>query len=214
MYNLFARIFWVLDNAKYWFLVFYYDFLCKCLDTNKFHINTVETDSYYFSVAGDMNDTIEQGFQHIITNKAFYDNNYYKFLPIQPFTDIYDSKKLLGACVEKTAECQIALCPKCYSLFNKNGTTKSMKLKGVSLTKNNIKSSDYRAIVDEGTIKRGKNINLQMNNNKMSKITIIKNALTGKHTKMIVLPNQSCVPFINGLSANDIFYCPFNTATI
>ena len=206
--------FFVLDNAKYWFLVFYYDFLCQALDTNKFHINTVETDSYYFSVAGDMNDSIDQGFKHVIKNEKFFNNNYFKFMPNPSINDIYDSKKLLGACVEKVGECQIALCPKCYSLFNKNGLTKSLKLKGVSLKKNNIKSSDYKEVIDEGIIKRCKNVNLQMIKNKMSKITVSKNALTGKHTKMIVLPNQSCLPFINGLSAKDIYYCPLITETI
>ena len=39
----------------------------------------------------------------------------------------------------------------------------------------------------------------------MSKITINKNALTGFHNKMIVLPNQSCLPFIKGLTAKDYY---------
>ena len=37
----------------------------------------------------------------------------------------------------------------------------------------------------------------------MSKITINKNALTGFHNKMIVLPNEACAPFIKGLRANN-----------
>lgn len=37
----------------------------------------------------------------------------------------------------------------------------------------------------------------------MSKITTNKNALTGFHNKMITLMNQSCAPFIKGLSAKD-----------
>ena len=89
-----------------------------------------------------------------------------------------------------------------------------MKLKGVSLKKNDINTNDYKEVIDEGIIKRCKNVNLQMNRNQMSKITVHKNALTGKHTKMICLPNQSCVPFINGLTARDIYYCPFITETI
>jgi hypothetical protein len=47
----------------------------------------------------------------------------------------------------------------------------------------------------------GKNINLQMKGSAMSKVTVIKNALTGVHTKAIVLPNHSCAPFINGYIA-------------
>ena len=42
-----------------------------------------------------------------------------------------------------------------------------------------------------------------MQNNQMSKLTINKNALTGQHTKMIVLENQTCAPFVTGLTAND-----------
>ena len=40
---------------------------------------------------------------------------------------------------------------------------------------------------------------------KISKITVKKNALTGCHTKMIVLPNQSCAPFITGFTVKDYF---------
>ena len=42
-----------------------------------------------------------------------------------------------------------------------------------------------------------------MKDNKMSKIN--KNALTGSHTKMVVLQNQSCAPFIDGFTAKDYF---------
>lgn len=48
------------------------------------------------------------------------------------------------------------------------------------------------------------NINLQMNNHKMSKITVSKNALTNFNNKVITLPNGACVPYINGLTAKDI----------
>ena len=107
---------------------------------------------------------------------------------------------------------QIALCPKCYTIWNNEningqeircsfGVTKSIKLKGVSLKTNKIKSSDYKDILDNKCVKSGKNINLQMNHNIMSKITINKNALTGFHNKMIVLPNESCAPFIRDLRA-------------
>lgn len=197
--------FFTLDLAKYWFLVFYYDFLCKALDMNRIHVNTIETDSYYFSIAGDINEGIEQGFKHVIKDERFYNENIYKFMPNPMINDVYDSKKILGCCVEKVGECQIALCPKCYTLYNLDGLTKSLKLKGVSLKKNNIKASDYREVIDEGIIKHGKNINLQLNQHLMSKITVNKNSLTGKHVKMVVLPNQSCAPYIEGLSAKDYF---------
>ena len=133
-------------------------------------------------------------------------------MPDPSLNSVYDEKKILGCCVEKYGMNQIALCPKCYTIWNNEningqeircsfGVTKSLKLKGVSLKTNKIKSSDYKDILDNKCVKSGKNINLQMNHNIMSKITINKNALTGFHNKMIVLPNESCAPFIRDLRA-------------
>lgn len=135
-------------------------------------------------------------------------------MPDPSINTVYDEKKILGCCVEKYGDNQIALCPKCYTIWNNDvidghnelcsfGCTKSLKLKGVSLKTNNIVSSDYKDIIDHQCVKSGKNINLQMNAHMMSKITINKNALTGFHNKMIVLENQSCAPFIYGLYACD-----------
>jgi hypothetical protein len=84
--------------------------------------------------------------------------------------------------------------------INNDGTTKSLKLKGVSLKKNRIVSSDYKTAL-ESTV-QGKNINLQLKNHTMSKVTVYKNALTATHTKVVVLPNQACAPFIHGLKAD------------
>ena len=101
-------------------------------------------------------------------------------------------KKLLGLAIEKEGENMIALAPKCYTIWNGENEIKAMKLKGVSLKKNKLTKEDYKTSLNNTT--PGKNINLQLKNNQMSKLTVNKNALTGKHTKMIVLENQSCVP--------------------
>lgn len=42
--------FFTLDNAKFWYLTFIYKFMCKCLDVNKFHLTSADTDSAYFAV--------------------------------------------------------------------------------------------------------------------------------------------------------------------
>ena len=196
---------WTLDNAKFWYLTFYYDFMNNCFDMDRLHFIEGDTDSAYFAVAGNPNEGPEQLFDYVIKNKEFYDKNVYKFMPNPSINTIQDEKKILGCAIEKYGENMIALAPKCYTIFNSNGQTKSLKLKGVSLKKNHIVSSDYKSIIDNQSIKLGKNINLQMQNNKMSKITVNKNALTGCHTKMIVLPNQSCAPFVSGLTANNYF---------
>ena len=60
------------------------------------------------------------------------------------------------------------------TIWNNNGQTKSLKLKGVSLKKNDIKYSDYQNIIENQSVKQGKNFNLQMNGNQMSKLTINK----------------------------------------
>ena len=195
--------FFTLDNAKFWYLTFIYDFMFKCLDLDKFHLTSADTDSAYFAIAGNMNESNDQVFKYIIKDKEFYNENIYKFMPNPSINSVYDEKKILGCCVEKYGDNQIALCPKCYTIWNNNGVTKSLKLKGVSLKKNKIVSSDYKDVLDHQSVKLGKNINLQMNHNVMSKITINKNALTGFHNKMIVLPNEACAPFIKGLRANN-----------
>ena len=220
--------FFTLDNAKFWYLIFIYKFMYKCLDVNKFHLTSADTDSAYFAVAGDMNAPIDQVFDYIIKDRKFYDENIYKFMPDPKLKSVYgsietriasirDEKKLLGCCVEKYGMNQIALCPKCYTIWNgcnnpedplgsnNDGVTKSLKIKGVSLKTNKLTSNDYKDILDNESIKSGKNINLQVKKNIMSKITINKNALTGFHNKKIVLPNQSCLPFIKGLTAKDYY---------
>ena len=109
---------WTLDNSKYWYLTFYYDFMKKCLDMNRIHVNTCETDSFYFSVAGNPNEPINQEFKYVIKNKEFYDKHIYEFMPNTNIGTVDDTKKLLGCCVEKYGENQVALCPKCYSIWS------------------------------------------------------------------------------------------------
>ena len=200
--------FFTLDNAKYWYLVFIYDFLFKCLDVERMHFTSCDTDSVYFAIAGDMNRHGEQVFDAIVKDKEFYDKYVYQFMPNPAIGTVADEKKILGAAVEKYGDNQVALCPKCYTIWNnkENGSmeTKSLKVKGVSLKKNNINPTDYYTIIVDKCVIPGKNINLQMNRNQMSKVTIQKNALTGFHNKMIVLEDQTCVPFIKGLTANDV----------
>lgn len=197
--------FFTLDNAKFWYLTFIYDFLFKCVDLERIHFTSCDTDSVYFAVAGDMNRHGEQAFDAIISDRDFYDKFAGMFLPNPSIGTKADEKKILGCCIEKYGDNQVALCPKCYTIWNDHSDKAiSLKLKGVSLKKNNIKSSDYESIIKDKIIVPGININLQMKKNRMSKVTVNKNALTGFHNKMIVLENESCVPFINGLTSNDI----------
>lgn len=86
-----------------------------------------------------MNDSNDQEFKHIIKDKHYYNKYIYEFMPDPDINSVYDEKKILGCCVEKYGDNQIALCPKCYTIWNNafidvqgkahNGVTKSLKLK-------------------------------------------------------------------------------------
>lgn len=184
--------FFTLDNAKYWYLNFIYNFMYRCLDMERIHYIEGDTDSAYWAIAGDPNNDYHQRFDHVIKDEEYYNEHVYEYFP-DPNKDIFDEKKLLGLAIEKEGENCIALAPKCYTIWNNDNTTKSLKLKGVSLKKNKIVYPDYEKSLTKPV--SGININLQMNKNMMSKITIVKNALTASHTKMVVLPNQSCCPY-------------------
>jgi hypothetical protein len=79
--------FFTLDNAKYCALNFYYNFMEKCLDNSHFHYVEGDTDSFYFAISSKVNEGINQGFKHIITDEKFYNENIYKWLP----SDFYSS---------------------------------------------------------------------------------------------------------------------------
>ena len=165
----------------------------ECLDMEKIHFIEGDSDSMYFAIAGDPNEPPTQLFDHVIKKKEFYDKHVYKFMPNPAINTIEDEKKILGCAIERIGDNMVALAPKCFTIWNNTGEIK----------KNHIVYQDYQSIISNNSVKVGKNINLQIHNNKMSKLTINKNALTAQHTKMIVLENQSCCPFVSGLNAKD-----------
>ena len=171
----------------------------KCLDMDRIHFVEGDTDSAYWAISGNPDEDSSQEFKYVVKDKEFYDKHVYEWFP-DPSKDVWDHKKILGLAIEKHGDNCIALAPKCYTIWNNDGTTKSLKLKGVSLKKNRIVSADYKTAL-ESTV-QGKNINLQLKNHTMSKVTVYKNALTATHTKVVVLPNQACAPFIHGLKAD------------
>lgn len=207
--------YFTLDNAKYWYLVFIYDFMNKCMDVNRFHFIEGDTDSAYWAVSGDPELDNKQAFQAIITDKKFYDENIYKFAPYDffCFDEKYKpklttkeeqkahEKKLLGLAIEKQGDNMIALCPKCYTSFNGSLDLVqliAMKIKGVSLKQNkHIQPEHYLRVITESITFDGANINLMLKNGKMTRIEITKCALSGKHTKAYCMPNGCCLPFIN-----------------
>ena len=208
--------YFTLDNAKYWYLVFIYDFMYKCMDVNRFHFIEGDTDSAYWAVAGDPDKDNTQAFSDIIIDKKFYDENIYKFAPYDffCFDEKYrpvlktkeeqkaHEKKLLGLAIEKQGDNMIALCPKCYTSYN--GTSEilkviAMKIKGVSLKQNKqLRPEHYLRIITESVTFDGANINLVLKNGFMTRLEVTKCALSGKHTKAHCMPNGTCLPYING----------------
>ncbi|KAI5548200.1 DNA/RNA polymerase superfamily [Trichomonas vaginalis G3] len=208
--------FFTLDNAKYWYLVFIYDFMYKCMDVNRFHFIEGDTDSSYWAIAGDPNLPNTQAFQAIVTDKKFYDKNIYKFAPFDFFCfnekfkpklknkaeEKAHEKRLLGLAIEKQGDNMVALCPKCYTSFNgsidgSDFKKIAQKMKGVSLRQNKqLTPKNYLDIINDKVIFDGQNINLQLKNGSMTRLTIGKTALTGAHTKAVCCENGCCMPFI------------------
>jgi hypothetical protein len=199
--------FFTLDNAKFWYLNFIYNFMYKCLDMSKIQFVEGDTDSAYFAIAGNPNEPNTQGFKHVILDHEFYNKHIYEWAP----SDFYSSdssnpvftskleqlqfdKKLLGLAIEKQSDSMVALAPKVYTCFNSEKTI-STRSKGVNPKQNPTSADDYIKVLEEESVKTGANTNLQLHNALMTKIKMVKNALTCAHTKMFVLDDFStCIP--------------------
>ena len=197
-----------LDCAKFWFVTFYYKFLVKAFDIeHRAHLTTIDTDSMYFAVDTGVDTLVENPLKYIIKDQMFYDMNAKYFLPDESINDklqrVRDEKKILGCCVEKYGDNQVALCPKCYTIFNNDDNkAKTKKAKGVSLKNSDIEKCDYIDVIKNKAVVKGTNYNLQTVNNVMSKVCVEKNALTGFNNKLITLMNESCAPFMKDIDAN------------
>ncbi|KAA6371364.1 MAG: hypothetical protein EZS28_033109 [Streblomastix strix] len=117
--------------------------------------------------------------------------------------DIYDEKKILRLAIERQGISMIALAPKNYMIeTNYNGNSK-IKLKGFNQKSNKITKAQIIDCINQGKITKCVNLRLGQKNHQMSQLSIEKNGITGIHDKMIVLSNQSCCPYIFGLSSKD-----------
>jgi hypothetical protein len=114
---------------------------------------------------------------------------------------------LLGVSVEKEGIKMIAVAPKCYYITGPNEKNLILKIKGVSLARNRISPKDCEETIDESKIIRGQNCGFHTKKVDgsvgMVKLETDKNAITPVHNKMICLKNNSCAPFIEGLTRKD-----------
>jgi hypothetical protein len=73
--------FFTLENAKFWYLNFIYNFMYKYLDMTKIHFVERDTNSMYWAVSGSKSDDYQKGFKYVIKDHKFYNENTYKFTP-------------------------------------------------------------------------------------------------------------------------------------
>jgi hypothetical protein len=227
--------YFTLDNAKFWYLNFIYNFMHRCLDMERIHFIEGDTDSAYWAVAGHPKAGKSQQFEYVVKDQQFYDEHYAEWFPdlnqatwtwdrkhdckgagfiFKSLTAKKEEKKLLGLAIEKEGDNMIALCPKCYTIFDgqvkriageytsEHGKVKALKMKGVDKNKNSFTENSYFEAMKHPV--QGRNIGFRVLGGKkeddggygMRTVTVKKNALTGVHTKMVVDENQACLPFL------------------
>ncbi|KAA6369254.1 MAG: hypothetical protein EZS28_035219 [Streblomastix strix] len=108
-----------LDNSKFWYLNFIYNFLYKCVDMDRVHFCNMDTDAMYLAIAGSQIERYKQGLKYVIKDQQFYDQHYKEWLPWNDCT-VAEEKKLIGISTESQGENIVCLAPKCYSLCNGN----------------------------------------------------------------------------------------------
>lgn len=207
----------VLDNAKYWYLHVLYAFMMNAFDFSRIYVIELDTDSLYLAVAGNPLLGVNQGFQSVIKDKKFYNKYRYLFLP-DPSKGKADEKKLLGMAVEKEGNVMIALAPKCYYILTVTKNKKRdiygkeeevdvvkpvFKNKGVDYKRNKPTASMYLENGEHGKIPHAENVTLRVNKGVMGKEAIEKVAITGYHTKVVVLKNHACAPFVYGIATEN-----------
>jgi hypothetical protein len=105
-----------LDNAKFWYIKFVYDFIYRSINLSKIHFIEGDTDSLYYEISGNPDEDCHQGFKHVVKDEVFYKKNVYKWFPnpTLPKEELTrDKKKLLGVRFEKEKYIIFAIAPKC-----------------------------------------------------------------------------------------------------
>jgi hypothetical protein len=92
--------FFTLDNSKYIYLSFIYEFMYKCLDMERIHYAEGDTDSMFLSIAGSLEEDYHQAFKNVILNEKFYNENVYSWLPTN-FYSTGDRPKFANKMEEK-----------------------------------------------------------------------------------------------------------------
>ncbi|KAA6397784.1 MAG: hypothetical protein EZS28_006688 [Streblomastix strix] len=194
--------FFELDNAKYWYLNFIYKIMYKWQDIDRILFIEGDTDSAYWAISGNPNEDFTQQFNAVVKDRDFYNENAKYFFPTIR-GNIYDEKMILGLSIDRQGVTMVALVSQNYMIETNYYTNSKIKLKRVNQKTNKINKEQIVDCVNEGKITKCTNMRLGQKNHQMSQLSIQKNRITGIHTRMIVLENQSCCPFMFGLSSKD-----------
>ncbi|KAA6388753.1 MAG: hypothetical protein EZS28_015721 [Streblomastix strix] len=183
--------YFVLDSAKFQYVNFIYNFMNKAYNMSRMHFVQGDTDSLTWAISGSPNRGPDQLFEEVINYQGFYDR----------YNDCVFSEKgkkqILHIGVEKLGYNCIALLPKNYIINDE------IVLKEVMLNQNpQINEQTFADCINKGTVTIATNTTLAQHKGTMSRLKMEKNAITGSTTKMIILPNQSCLPFISNISAD------------
>ncbi|KAA6401576.1 MAG: hypothetical protein EZS28_002898 [Streblomastix strix] len=181
------------DFAMFFYINFLTNFQYKTFDRTKMSIIQLDTDSLTLAIAGDSRD-YTQAFDAIIKDHEFYNiNNGFFFRE-------NGKQKILGVHIEKQGYNCIALSLKNCIIIDE------IVLKGVILDQNpQINERTFVNHIIIRTVTAAINTTLAQRKGLMSCLQMERNAITGSHTKLIVLPNQSCFPFIYRIKPDKYF---------
>jgi len=197
--------YFTLDNAKYWYLNFIYNFMERCIDMEKVHFCEGDTDSMYWAASGSPTESPDQLLTHVVKDKEFYDENVGYFMPRNDIADKLerkrDEKKPLGVAIEKAFDNMVCITAKCYTAWNNSGKVEALKVKGVSKNQNkHITHQSYLEVLNSGNVLKGTNYSLRTMSSQdekvMSKTETHKTALSPIHIKMQTHSNGSCHPYL------------------
>ncbi|KAA6360166.1 MAG: hypothetical protein EZS28_044307, partial [Streblomastix strix] len=171
--------------------------ILQTFDQTKMHIVQLDIDSLTLAISGDKNRGSEQRFDAVIKDVEFYNKNKGFFFSED------NQRKILGVHIEKQGLNCIALSPQNYIINDECGYV-SLVAKGVILRQSpQINQQTFVDNIKEGKVMKVTNTILAQKNKIMSKLSMTKNGISGSLTKMIVLENQSCCPYMNNMKASD-----------
>ncbi|KAA6395260.1 MAG: hypothetical protein EZS28_009215 [Streblomastix strix] len=163
----------------------------KAQDINRTYIVQGDTDSFTWAISGNINRGPEQLLEEVIKDQGFF--NRYKDCVFSE----NGKKQILHVGVEKDGYNCIALSPKNYII------NIEIVLKGVILDQNpQINQQTFVDCNNKKTVAIAINTSLCQRKGTMSRLKMEKNAISGSMTKLIVLPNQSYLPFIRNIQAD------------